>query len=127
MNALENTNSIAGTVARDQARKSLRTAANELVGEVFYGTLLRQMRQSPLKGKYGHGGRGEEVFQAQLDTELASRAGKASGASIADAVVDRFERNAEAAAAYRTELRARLAELQQVDTKAPAMGAEGKQ
>jgi len=98
--------------AKVPARSALRRAADELVGEVFYGTLLRQMRQSPLKGKYGHGGRGEEVFQGQLDAVFAARAGQARGGDLAAAVVKRFERRAEAAAAYRETLRARLNELQ---------------
>jgi Rod binding domain-containing protein len=98
---------------QSEARSALRRAADELVGEVFYGTLLRQMRQSPLKGAYGHGGRGEEVFQGQLDTVLASQAGRARGGEIADALVERFARRAEAAAEYRKTLRTRIDEMQE--------------
>lgn len=96
-----------GLSAAATARARLRQAADELVGEVFYGTLLRQMRASPMKGKYGHGGRGEEVFQAQLDQQLATRAGRARGGTVADALVARFERRAQAVAAYREQLQAR--------------------
>jgi Rod binding domain-containing protein len=110
--------------AADQARSALRRAADELVGEVFYGTLLRQMRQSPLKGKYGHGGRGEEVFQGQLDSLLAARAGRAGESTLVDAVVARLERRAEAAAAYRDALRSRLEDLQNQAWSLPGMLAE---
>ena len=56
----------------------------EVVGTVFYGTLLKTMRASNLKGQYGHGGRGEEVFQAQLDQTLADQAGQAASFNLAD-------------------------------------------
>ncbi|HRX85334.1 MAG TPA: rod-binding protein [Phycisphaerae bacterium] len=122
VSALNNLDAAATT--RAAAHKSLRKAADELVGEVFYGTLLRQMRDAPLKGKYGHGGRGEEVFQAQLDQVLASRAGQASNSNLADAIVDRYERNAEAAADYRSALRTRLVELQHMGVTTHAPGGE---
>lgn len=53
----------------------LKEAAGQVVGSVFYGTLLKTMRESELKGPYGHGGRGEEVFAAQLHGILAERMG----------------------------------------------------
>jgi Rod binding domain-containing protein len=89
--------------ALQAARAKLRAAADEIVGQTFYGTLLRQMRASTLKGKYGHGGRGEEVFQAQLDQILAGAAARGRGAGISEAIVDRFERRAAAIEARRRE------------------------
>lgn len=62
-----------GRVERDLER--LKEAAGQVVGSVFYGTLLKTMRESELKGPYGHGGRGEEVFAAQLHTIWAERMG----------------------------------------------------
>jgi hypothetical protein len=56
---------------------SLRRRVGEFVGNVFYGTLIRQMNASSLKGKYFHGGRGEEIFQGQLGMEIAKRLGRA--------------------------------------------------
>jgi hypothetical protein len=69
----------------------LREAADRIVGSVFYGTLLRMQRESQLKGPYGHGGRGEEVFRGQLDQFLAEEAGRSRGFDISDAIVARFE------------------------------------
>jgi hypothetical protein len=46
--------------------------------------MLRTMRESKLNGTYGHGGRGEEVFAAQLDGLLAERAGSASSRGLGD-------------------------------------------
>jgi hypothetical protein len=90
-----NTPDSAGTAA------PLQQAAEELVGEVFYGTLLRQLRDSGFRGPYGHGGRGEEIFRGQLDTVLAARAGSAGGNRLTEALVARFTDRARALAAYR--------------------------
>ena len=69
----------------------LREATGSVVGSVFYGTLLKNLRASNLKGTYGHGGRGEEVFQAQLDQTLADQAGRARSFDLADLMVQRYE------------------------------------
>ncbi len=73
-------------------RERLRGAADELVGQVFFGQMLKMARNSPLKGEIGHGGRGEEIFGAQLDMELAKRVGKASGNEISDAIYEQYAR-----------------------------------
>ncbi len=51
----------------------LRKAFDSFVGQTFYGQLLQAMRKTVDKPAYFHGGRAEEVFQAQLDQILAER------------------------------------------------------
>ena len=68
----------------------LRQAVDQLVGSVFYGAMLRSLRASTMKGEYGHGGRGEEVFQAQLDQIIAERAGQSQRYSLNHAIYDRL-------------------------------------
>ena len=63
---------------------SMRDRVGEVVGQIFYGTLLREMQASKLKGRFGHGGRGEEVFQGQLGMELAMRIGRSGNNAITD-------------------------------------------
>ncbi len=70
------------------ALAQLRNSIDTVVGSVFYGKLLQTMRESPIKGNYGHGGRGEDVFAAQLDSILAERAGEARRYSLNDALYD---------------------------------------
>jgi hypothetical protein len=70
--------------------EELRETTGQVVGSVFYGTMLRAMRESELKGKYGHGGRGEEIFAGQLHGILAERAGAATSGSIGEAVFHRL-------------------------------------
>ncbi len=78
------------------AIKRLRETTDQVVGSVFYGTLLKTMRAGTMRGKYGHGGRGEEIFAAQLDQLLADRAGAARGYDLGDAIVKQLSRQAEA-------------------------------
>ena len=76
----------------DKGLRRLRDAVGETIGSVFYGTLLSTMRDSSLKGKYGHGGRGEEVFAAQMDGILAAEMGKATRGGLGDALYDTLKR-----------------------------------
>jgi len=69
----------------------LKEATGQIVGSVFYGTLLKSMRDSELKGAYGHGGRGEEVFAAQLHGMWAERMGEASNGGLTDVLYRRLE------------------------------------
>ncbi len=76
-----------------QKKTMLRRAVQEMVGTTFYGQMLKIARSSPLKGKYGHGGRGEEIFGNQLDAELARRAGEGTRNSLTEAIYERLARH----------------------------------
>ncbi len=69
----------------------LRDAVGGVVGSVFYGTMLKTMRESELKGPYGHGGRGEEVFAAQLHGIIAEDMGKATKNGLGDMLYNAME------------------------------------
>lgn len=70
---------------REAAERKVRETLNQAYGTVFYGTLLKQLRASSLKGEYMHGGRGEDVFQAQLDQVLVERISDARGFDLGEA------------------------------------------
>jgi len=89
MTGIANVSETASVAGRDLQR--LREASGKVVGSVFYGTLLRTMRESPLKGQYGHGGRGEEVFAAQLDGVMAEKMGQATNGGLADVLFETLE------------------------------------
>lgn len=78
------------TVDRARRDKVLRARIDEMVGMTFYGTLLKTMRNSSLKGPYGHGGRGEEIFANQLDMVFAQELGKASRFDLSEAIFRRL-------------------------------------
>jgi len=86
--ALAATSSTSVSIQQD---RMLRKNIDEFVGMAFYSPMLKMMRDSTIKGQFGHGGRGEEVFQAQLDMELASRAGRASQSSLTEALYKRLK------------------------------------
>lgn len=83
-----NTNAAVSTsaITSAQSTQARRKAYGEVAGNVFYGTLMKQMNESKLKGKYFHGGRGEEAFRGQLALEL----GKRMGQSPTDPLVNRM-------------------------------------
>lgn len=81
----------------DAVKNNLRETVNQVMGSVFYGPLLASARNTALKSEVGHGGRGEDVFKAQLDQILAERAGGAAHEDVGDVLYRRFE-----AAALRT-------------------------
>lgn len=91
MSAISTIQASAGRSSTDPRLNQLRQVAGQVVGSVFYGKLLQTMRDSTLKGEYGHGGRGEEIFQAQMDQILAEEAGQARGFDLAEAIYRRFE------------------------------------
>ncbi len=76
--------------ARDLAR--LRDAAHRIAGSVFYQTMLKTMQNSKLKGEYGHGGRGEDIFAGQLHGILAERMGQATQRGVGEHVYRHLEK-----------------------------------
>lgn len=61
-----------------------RRTIGEFVGNIFYGTLLKEMQASKLKGQVMHGGRGEEAFAGQLTLALSKKIGEAKTNPLAD-------------------------------------------
>ena len=103
MPSIDTTNAIDGP--RDQVSGSrnlnpkpetlnpkLREAAGKTVGSAFYGTIFQMMRESPFKTKIGNGGRGEEVFSAQLHGVLAERLGESKQSNLSDVLYRRLEK-----------------------------------
>ena len=72
-----------------------RDAARQLVGETFFGLLLKEMRESTSKDHLLYGGRGETTLQPQLDQVLVERLATSRHFRLADAVVDRLYRDTE--------------------------------
>jgi Rod binding domain-containing protein len=77
---------------RRQANAQVRQMVDEVVGVTFFAPMLKTAHNSALKGKYGHGGRGEEVFQSQLDMEFARNMGRGVSNDLADALYRQLTR-----------------------------------
>ena len=65
--------------------------AQKLVSQTFFGTMLKQMHNSPFKSKIFSGGRGGEAFGSLLDQHLADRMASGAGGRLVDSMVDRWE------------------------------------
>ena len=57
---------------------------------LFFGMLLKQMRQSVKKSEVFHGGRGEEIFQSLLDQEIAKKSAHSQPLGIARILYERY-------------------------------------
>lgn len=81
-----------GAAASDDADQSeLREAFNEFVGQTFFGSMVASMRKTVGKPAYMHGGRGEEVFQKQLDDLMVQNLTESSADSIGDPMFQLFQ------------------------------------
>lgn len=76
----------AGKGEKDQ----LRELTEMLVSTAFISPMFEQMRSDPLAADLFHGGRGEEVFQQQLDQVYADRIASASRMGLADALYNQL-------------------------------------
>ncbi len=92
MGSLPATSSIPTLSQREAAKAQLRSVVNEVVGTTFFAPMLKTAHNSVLKGKYGHGGRGEEVFQSQLDIEFARSIGRGVKTGLAEALYRKLAR-----------------------------------
>ena len=72
-----------------QSAEELREHFTQFVGEAFFGQMIKPMRSTVGKPAYFHGGRGEEVFQGQLDQQLAEHLTEASADRFAEPMFER--------------------------------------
>ena len=75
---------------------ALTRQAEKWVSQTFFGTLLKQMHESPFKSQMFNGGHGGEAFQPLMDQHLADRMARASGKKLVGSIVRHIERAARA-------------------------------
>jgi Rod binding domain-containing protein len=81
----------AGSAADKVKSSKTREAFDQFVGETFFGQMIKAMRSTVDKPAYFHGGRGEEVFQTQLDQMFAEEMTKASAHSFTGPMFEQFQ------------------------------------
>ena len=69
--------------------EELRERFTQFVGETFFGQMIKSMRSTVGKPAYFHGGHAEEVFQGQLDQQLAQNLTEASASKFAEPLFER--------------------------------------
>jgi Rod binding domain-containing protein len=74
-------------------RRELEQAAETLVAQTFFGSLLKSARQSPWRSDLWDGGRAGQAYQSMFDQHLAERLTGGPGAGLVRAIVNRIERN----------------------------------
>lgn len=89
----------AGTGAEPADQSQVREKFDAFVGQSFYGQLMHEMHKTVGKAHYFNGGRGEEVFQGQLDQVFAEEMSRASAHQFTGPMFDLF--NAEIQSANR--------------------------
>jgi flagellar protein FlgJ len=75
--------------AKTNGKGEVHDKFTQFVGETFYGQMLKSMRSTVGKPAYFNGGRGEQVFQGQLDQTMAQEMTKASASKLADPMFER--------------------------------------
>lgn len=61
------------------------------VAQTFYGTILKQMHNSPFKSEIFDGGRGGEAFSGLMDQHLSERMAKGGNNKLVKTIVRRIE------------------------------------
>jgi len=80
--------------------EQLISQSQKWVAQTFYGTLLKQMRNSPFHSKIFDGGRGGQAFTSMLDQRLSDHMARSTGSKLVKSLVRRIE----AKAAYKKNL-----------------------
>lgn len=79
--------------APDESQLSTKEAFQDFVAGTFYKQMLKSLRKAHDKAPYFHGGQAEEIFQGQLDQQIAEDLAKSEGAAFSDALYRVFQQN----------------------------------
>ena len=80
-----------GKSIEDAQTERLTHEAQRWVSQTFFGTLLKQMHDSPFKADWVSGGRGGEAFSTLYDQHLADRMARASGRQLVQSIVRQIQ------------------------------------
>jgi len=69
----------------------LVTQTQKWVAQTFYGTLLKQVRQSPFHSNLFDGGRGGQAFGSLQDQQMAEHMARGAGQKLVNQIVRRIE------------------------------------
>ncbi|MGH7214737.1 MAG: rod-binding protein [Tepidisphaeraceae bacterium] len=94
---LEEQDTFRGPKPGPSEHERITTEARKWVAQTFFGTMLKQMRNSPFKSELFSGGRAGEAFSPLLDQHLADRMARGAGDKLVRGIV----RGIEAKNAYR--------------------------
>jgi Rod binding domain-containing protein len=73
-------------------RDALARQASIWVSQTFFGTMLKQMRNSPFRSELFSGGRGGQMFASLLDQRLSERMTRGAAQPLVRSIVKHLER-----------------------------------
>jgi Rod binding domain-containing protein len=89
---LQPVSSLAGKKAPDSPQHDQLVAQTQKwVAQTFYGTLLKQVRNSPFRSELMDGGRGGQVFGSMYDQRIAEHMARGAGSKLVNSIVKRIE------------------------------------
>jgi len=91
--SLANSALVQPSKSKAESHAQLLTQAEKWVGQTFFGTMLKQMRNSPFKSDLFGGGKSGQTFSELYDQQLADRMSRGVGAKLVRAIVRQVEAN----------------------------------
>ena len=88
---LNATKSLVGSIPGAEQHKKLVAQTQKWVAQTFYGTLLKQVRQSPFRSELMDGGRGGEAYGSLYDQHLAENMSRGVGMKLVNSIVKKIE------------------------------------
>jgi Rod binding domain-containing protein len=79
------------SLARPKPDEKLVAQAQKWVAQSFYGTLLKQARESPFHSDKFEGGRGGQAFGPLLDQHIAEHMARGAGRKLPEAIARKIE------------------------------------
>lgn len=73
------------------ADMQLKEKFQEFVAGTFYAQMLKALHETHDKPAYFHGGQAEEIFQGQMDQQVATELSKSHGAAFSDPLFVTFQ------------------------------------
>jgi hypothetical protein len=80
-------------------QEKVLATARKWVAQTFYGTLLKQMRNSPFKSELFEGGRGGQAFAPMLDQHLADHMSRGADNKLVHAIARKLMKGSNGAGA----------------------------
>ena len=84
----------AGATAPPTRHEQLVEQTRNWVAQTFFGTLLKQMDESPFRSELFSGGRGGQAFSSLYNQQLAERMSRSAGDKLVNSIVRRIEAKA---------------------------------
>jgi hypothetical protein len=86
------TRNIATDATNAQRTQAIERQVRVWVSQTFFGTLLKQMHNSPFKSELFSGGRGGQAFSSLLDQRLSERMAGGAAKPLVDGIVRHIQR-----------------------------------